>query len=85
MSEAHATAYRLAQHRIDAALRTRSADDVVVFVWSDGTIDLPPRTSIAGAAAGHVPVIVYVNGIPRRVAEHPLPERRAATPLRRAQ
>jgi hypothetical protein len=85
MSTAHVNAYRLAMHRIDAALRVRTSDDVVVFVWSDNTIDVLARNSgISPAAEGRVPVIVYVDGIPCRTAEHPLPERRAATPLRRA-
>jgi hypothetical protein len=85
MSDAHARAYRLAMHRIDAELRRRHADDVTVFLWSNGDIDLPARNpNLTPAARGCVPVIVYVTGLPCRIAEHPLPARRAATPLRRA-
>ncbi len=87
MSDAHTRAYRLARHRIDAELRRRHADDVVVFRWGDDSLSIFSRaaTEVPAASDGRVPVIVYVNGIPRRIAEHPLPERRAATPLRRAQ
>ncbi len=78
MSDAHADAYRFARLRITAALRTRHADDVEAVVFSDGSVAVMERKATTEpAAAGMVPVVVYVRSIPRRTAEHPLPQRTA--------
>lgn len=76
MTATHADAYKFARLRITAALRTRHADDVEAVVFSDGTVAVMERKATTPpAAAGSVPVVVYVAGIPRRTAEHPLPLR----------
>lgn len=79
MSDAHVSAYRDARLRITAALRTRHAEDVEAVLFSDGAVAVMARKPTTPAArAGHAPVVVYANGIPRRTAEHPLPQRTAA-------
>ena len=77
---AHADCYRELRLRIDAALRERASDLVTVNVWSDG--DVSVRARLDGdppAPRGKAPVLVFVDGVPRWTAEHPLPERRAQT------
>lgn len=80
MSAAHANAYRNARLAIDAALRARTTDtdDVVAIVWSDGDVSVRRRTLADGERlAGLARVLVYVDGLPRWTADHPLPERSA--------
>lgn len=78
MSAAHANAYRDARLAIDAALRARTTDtdDLVAIVWSDGDVSVRQRERAdGGRLAGLVRVLVYVDGMPRWTADHPLPER----------
>ncbi len=88
MSAAHVDAYRERRLKIDAELRTRGpSDDVVAMVWSDGVVTVQrrrPGVDPKPARQGCAPVIVYRDGLPRLVAEHLLPARRAASPVRRA-
>lgn len=75
---AHADRYRELRLRVDAALRARASDDVAVTIWSEG--DVSVRALVAGdprPRRGGAPVLVFVDGLPRWTAEHPLPERRA--------
>lgn len=77
---AHADRYRDLRLRIDAALRERDHDDVAVNVWSEG--DASVRRRLPGdptTPGGKVPVLVFVDGLPRWTAEHPLPARRPQT------
>lgn len=84
MSEAHFSRYSMRMGVVDQLLRGRPADDVVVYVWSDGNVDVAQRHSdVAPAAPGHAPVIVFWEGAVARVAEHRLPVRRSE-PLERA-